>query len=165
MELCSMLYGSLDGRGVWGQNVLCLVTQSCPTLWYPNDCSPPGSSVHRDSPSKNTGVGCHALLQGIVPSQGSNPGLPHSRRILYHLSHQGSHWRRMDTCICVGEPLHCSPETITILLVGYTLIQNASQKKKIDKINPAHYLLWFVNNALLEHTKCCLSVVYMQSTS
>ena len=165
MELCSMLYGSLDGRGVWGQNVLCLVTQSCPTLCYPNDCSPPGSSVHRDSPSKNTGVGCHALLQGIVPSQGSNPGLPHSRRILYHLSHQGSHWRRMDTCICVGEPLHCSPETITILLVGYTLIQNASQKKKIDKINPAHYLLWFVNNALLEHTKCCLSVVYMQSTS
>ena len=35
------------------------------------------------------GVGCHARLQGIFPTQGSNPGLPRCRRILYHLSHQG----------------------------------------------------------------------------
>ena len=35
-------------------------------------------------------VGCHALLQKIFPTQGSNPGLPHCRWILYHLSHQGS---------------------------------------------------------------------------
>ena len=54
------------------------------------DCSPPGSSVHRYSPSKNTGVGCHALLQGTFPTQGSNPGLPHCRWILYRLNHQGS---------------------------------------------------------------------------
>ena len=53
------------------------------------DCSPPGSSVHGDSPGKNTGVGCHAFLQGIFPTQGSNPGLLHCRRILYCLSHQG----------------------------------------------------------------------------
>ena len=63
--------------------VLCLVAwkkvkvKSCPTLCDPMDCSPPGSSVHGDSPGKNTGVGCHALLQGIFPTQGSNPGLPH----------------------------------------------------------------------------------------
>ena len=68
--------------------VLCLVAQSCPTLCDPMDCSPPGSSVHGDSPGKNTGVGCHALLQGIYPTQGSNPGLPHHRWILYQLSHQ-----------------------------------------------------------------------------
>ena len=37
--------------------------QLCPTLWDPMDCSPPDSSG--DSPSKNTGMGCHALLQGI----------------------------------------------------------------------------------------------------
>jgi len=43
-------------------------------------------SVHGDSPGKNTGVGCHALFQGIFPTQGSNPGLPHCRQILYHLS-------------------------------------------------------------------------------
>ena len=43
-----------------------------------------------DSPGQNTGVGGLSLLQGIVPTQGSNPGLPHHRRILYQLSHQGS---------------------------------------------------------------------------
>ena len=40
--------------------------------------------------SKNTGVGNHSLLQGIFPTQGSNPGLLHCRQIPYHLSHQGS---------------------------------------------------------------------------
>ena len=70
-------------------SALCLVIQSCLTLYDPTDCSPPGSSVHGDSPSQNTGVGCHALLQGIFPTQGLNPGLPHYRWILYHLSHTG----------------------------------------------------------------------------
>ena len=54
------------------------------------DCSLPGSSVHGDSPGKNTDMGCHALLQGIFPNQGSNPGLPHCRWILSCLIHQGS---------------------------------------------------------------------------
>ena len=70
--------------------VLCLAAQSCLTLCDPMDCSPPGSSVHGDSPGKNTGVGCHGLIQGIFPTQGLNPGLPHCRWILYRLSHQGS---------------------------------------------------------------------------
>ena len=70
--------------------VLHLATQSYPTLCDPMDYSPPGSSVRGDSPSKKMGVGCHALLQGIFPTQGSNPGLPHFRQILYCLSHQGS---------------------------------------------------------------------------
>ena len=39
---------------------------------------------------KNTAVGCHALLQGVFLTQGSNPGLPHCRQMFYHLSHQGS---------------------------------------------------------------------------
>ena len=43
----------------------CLVTQSCPTLCDPTDYSPPGSSVHGIFPGKNTGVGCHFLLQHI----------------------------------------------------------------------------------------------------
>ena len=68
----------------------CLVTQLCLTFCNPMDCSPPGSSVHEDSPGKNTRVGCHALLQGIFPTQGSNPGLLLYRQILYCLSHQGS---------------------------------------------------------------------------
>ena len=55
------------------------------------DCSLPGSSVHRNFPSNNTGVGCHFLLQGIFPIQGLNLGLLHCRQILYCLSHQASH--------------------------------------------------------------------------
>ena len=43
-----------------------------------------------DFPSKSTGVGCHFLLQGIFPTQGSNPGLPHCRQTLYRLSHLAS---------------------------------------------------------------------------
>ena len=45
--------------------MLCLVAQSCLTLCDSMDCSPPGSSVHWDSPGKDNGVGCHALFQGI----------------------------------------------------------------------------------------------------
>ena len=66
---------------------MCLVIQSCPTPWT---VALQGSSVHDDSPGKNTRVGCHALLQEIFPTRGSNPGLSHCRWILYCLSHQGS---------------------------------------------------------------------------
>ena len=64
------------------------VIQLCLTLCNPMDCSPPGSSVHGDSPGKNTGSGLPSLLQGIFPTQGSNRGLLHCRWILYCLSHQ-----------------------------------------------------------------------------
>ena len=53
------------------------------------DCSPPGSSIHGDSPGKNTGVGCQAFLQGIFPTQESNQSLLYCRQILYQLSYQG----------------------------------------------------------------------------
>ena len=62
--------------------VLCLVNQSGLTLCDPMDYRPQGFFVHGDSPGKNTGVGCHALLQGIVPTQGSNPGLLHCGQTL-----------------------------------------------------------------------------------
>ena len=65
-----------------------LSSQSWPTLCDPMNCSSPGSSVHGDSPGKNTGMGCHDLLQGISPTQGSNPGLLHCRQTVYFLSHQ-----------------------------------------------------------------------------
>ena len=70
----------------------CLVFQLCLTLCDPMDCSWPRSSVHGDSPGRNTGMGCYALLQGIFPTQGLNPGLPHCRQILHCLSHQESLW-------------------------------------------------------------------------
>ena len=80
--------GKLFAPVLPGCAVLCLVVQLFLTLCDPRDCSPPDSSVHGDSPGKNTGVGCHALLQGIFPSQRSNPGLLCCRQILHHLSHQ-----------------------------------------------------------------------------
>ena len=70
--------------------MLCLVAHLHPNLCDPVDWSPPGSSVHANSPGKNTGMGCHAHLQGIFLTQASNPGLPHCRHILYSLSYQGS---------------------------------------------------------------------------
>ena len=64
----------------------------------PMDCSLPGTSVHGDSPGRDTGIVCHALLQGIFPNQGLNPDLPHCRRLLYHLSHQGSPYSLLEGC-------------------------------------------------------------------
>ena len=58
------------------QKVKVLVAQLCLTLCDPVDRSPPGFLCPWDSPGKNTRVGGHSLLQGIVPSQGSNPGPP-----------------------------------------------------------------------------------------
>ena len=88
-EIKSML-AYWDSPRQYGFAVLGLVAQLCPILCDPMDCSPPGSSVHGDFPDKNTEVGCHAILQGIFPTKGLNPGLLHCRQILYHLSHQGS---------------------------------------------------------------------------
>ena len=62
----------------------CMLTRFSPTLCNSMDCSLPGSSVHGDSPGKNTGVGCHALLQVIFLIQGSNPYPPALQAILYH---------------------------------------------------------------------------------
>ena len=61
----------------------CLVAQLCGLLLQPTRLLCPWNS-----PGKNTGVGCHFLLQGIFLTQESNPGLLHSRKILYHLSYR-----------------------------------------------------------------------------
>ena len=61
-------------------------------LWHTTlACSLLDSFVHESSLGKNPGVGCHALRPGIFPTQGSNPGLPRCRWILYHLNHRVAH--------------------------------------------------------------------------
>ena len=60
------------------------VASSCPTLW-PHRLYSPWHFL-----GQNTGMGGHAFLQGIFPTQGSNPALLHCGQILYHLSHKGS---------------------------------------------------------------------------
>ena len=62
MFLCVCVFVHMHARSL----------QLCLTLCDPMDCSLPGSSVHEDSPGKNTGVGCHALFQGIFLTQESN---------------------------------------------------------------------------------------------
>ena len=54
----------------------------------PMGCSPPGSSGHRILQARILERSSLSLLQGIFPTQGSNPGLPYCRQILYHLSHR-----------------------------------------------------------------------------
>ena len=73
--------------------LLCVVAQSCLTLCDTMDCSLPGTSVHGDSPGKNSGVGCHALLQGIFLTQRWNLHLLHWQADSLPLSHLGSPWK------------------------------------------------------------------------
>ena len=86
-------------------------------LWIPCTVACQNPS---DSPSKHTGVGCHALLQGILSTQGSNQGLLHCRQILYHLSHQGSHY----SVLCQGPKLHISTHTELKLLLHLCNVTN-----------------------------------------
>ena len=70
--------------------VPCLVAQSCLPLCKPTDCSPPGSSIHGILQARILEWVAMPSCRGLFPTQGSNPGLPHCRWILYHLSHQES---------------------------------------------------------------------------
>ena len=70
-----------------GNHLVTVRVCSVMSLCYPTDCSPPGSSVHGDSPGNRTGADCQAFLQGIFPTQGSNPRLWVSctaRWVLHH---------------------------------------------------------------------------------
>ena len=71
-------------------------------LCDPMDCSLPGSSIHGNSPGKNTGVGCHAFFQGIFPTQVLNPSLLHCRRILYHKANS-SRGHKNSSCLYIYE--------------------------------------------------------------
>ena len=65
-----------------GESEICSVVSD--SLW------PHGLHSPWNSQGQNTGVGSLSLLQGIFPTQGSNPDLPQCRWVLYHLSHKGS---------------------------------------------------------------------------
>ena len=68
-----------------------MATHSSVLAWrIPGTFRPHGLYSPWNSPCQNTGVGSLSLLQGIFPTQGSNPGLPQYRWILYRLSHKGS---------------------------------------------------------------------------
>ena len=74
-----------------------------------NSLTPENSISCCNSPGKNTGVGCHSLLQGIFPTQGLNQGVLHHMQILYHLSHRGS-----PTIVCIWPQIVCLPSQVSI---------------------------------------------------
>ena len=94
--LVSLLVGQVTVFHSYKQlccNLCCSAAQSCLTLCDPMDCTPAGSctpSCPWDSLGKNTGVGCHSLLQGIFPTQRSDPCLLHWEVSSLPLSHQRS---------------------------------------------------------------------------
>ena len=110
-----------------------LVARLCPTLCDPTDCSPPGSSVHGDSPGKNTGVGCHALLQEIFPTQGLNLGLLHCRQILYCLSYRED----LPTTVTIYQipfiPLATLKDDLVCLLVSFFIINLLPLEEKLHE--------------------------------
>ena len=94
---------SLSWLGWWFPMCICINTLSCSCCLIVKEkkeresCSvvsdslrPHGLYSPWNSQGQNTGVGSLSLLQKIFPTQGSNPGLPHCRWILYQLSHKGS---------------------------------------------------------------------------
>ena len=125
-------------------------------------CSLPGSSVHRDPLAKNTGVGCHALLQRSLPNRGSNPGLQHCRWILYLLSYQGSpRWHVVQRKI---------PQKVTVIKTPRIILLICLQRKERGKMLVAfspslvliwryiwvikvllHYILWVASTGTLEN--------------
>ena len=108
-------------------------------LVTPMDCmEPPVSSVHRNSLGKNTGVGCHAILQGIFPTQGSIPGIPHCRWIFfYHLSYQGS--------VCklgVNKPWWKERWKIFVKILSYACTFSFSQADNRSCVSSLRKSLW-----------------------
>ena len=117
----------------FGLFVCAKLLQSCLTLCDPMDCSQPGSAVHGDSLGKNTGVGCHFLLQGDLPDPGIKPASPAqvrgfgflprpqslswgpsltmiTRDLFGSSSSPSQHLRQKDACgVCVSSFCSCFP--------------------------------------------------------
>jgi len=124
-----------------------LVAKLCLTLaisWT----SLPGSSVHGDSRGKNTGVGCHFLLQGIFLTQELNPGLLHCRQILYWLSYKGS------------------PQVFPLGLISFQL--EYFSLSLLSRRSTADFLYWELNGKNVERNrhpehKCLISLFWHSS--
>ena len=126
---------------------MCLVAQSCPTLCDPMDCSPPGSSVHGVSPSKNTGVGCYVSHQGILSID--NPT---------NISIQEASWSPLkdgsvqfssvaQSCPTLCDPMNRStPESqsgtfwISLFLLRSESSETCSQKKSLSTVQQQRQL-------------------------
>ena len=105
---------------------------------------PHGPYSPRDSPGQNTGVGSRSLFQGIFPTQGSNPGLLHYRRILYLLSHSIALKRYQFSSVAQLCPTLCDPMNHSLpgLPVHHQLPEftQTHVHRVSDAIQPSHLL-------------------------
>ena len=131
---------------------------------------PHGQYSPWDSPGQNTGVGCRSLLQGIFPTQGSNPGLPHCRQILYQLSHQGSPllwWRFfLIVTLLTASDLPTKSTHYTSFIIQYRG-DNRWENPTIFKFSFILVPWWSVQhgtemrNSFFSLTKCALCIVFL----
>ena len=116
------------------------VAQACLTLCNPMDYTMYGI---RNSPGQNIGMGSLSLLQGIFPTQGSNPGLPHCTRILHQLSYQGSpcFWfSSVHSLSCVR--LFVTPWTAARQAsLSITNSQSLLKLRSIESVMPSNHLI------------------------
>ena len=103
-----------------------------------------------NSPGQNTGVGSLSLLQGIFPTQGSNPGLLHCRQILHQLSYQGSLLQLVLWCQSIHSLTHSFTHSLTHSCI-HSLFLTAwhwalSSENRGNQAEPA----------FLELTPCCV---------
>ena len=88
IQIINFLTEYITSWSIWRNHYPC-ESKSCSVV--SDSLQPHGLYSPWNSPGQNTGAGgSYSLLQGIFPTQRWNPGLPHCRRILYYLSHQGS---------------------------------------------------------------------------
>ena len=93
-----------------GLQLKCVSRSVVPNSLRPHGLQPTRLLCPWDFPGKDTGVGGHFLLQGIFPTQGSNPGLLHYRQILYQLSYKGKGKKSevAQSCLTLCDPVDCS---------------------------------------------------------
>ena len=131
---------------------LYMLSHSVVSFCDPMDC---GFSVHGDSPGKNTGAGCHALLQVIFPTQGLNPVLLHCRQILYHLSHQGSPDISISISIYLSIYLSLSIYTHNGILLSHKKLNLAIFANMVGP--RSYYTKW---NKSEKDRYCIISLIY-----
>ena len=134
-----------------------LRTQSCPILSNPLDYTLPGSSVHGIFSGKNTGVGCHLLLQGIFPTQGLNSGLLHCRWILYQLSYLGS-------ALSAPNPMANLRRSVLSYLFLFHFLFLFLAFLMLSSIKACHFLPSFAVLHVGPFKKCSIKFLYITQT-
>ena len=107
-------------------------------------------------------MGCHFLLQGIFPTQGSNLGLPHCRQTLYHLSHQGSPWeiagRNTNNLRYADDTRESEEELKNLLIKVKEESEKAGLKLNIQKIKimaSGPITSWQIDGETMETVRDC----------